>query len=65
MEAPDEDQDVDTNEGEFVFVLEKATLETAKVGKVCHPRCIAQCTETERLNTGCVGLGRCKLNTSA
>ena len=34
MEAPEPDEDLEGTPGEgFIFVLEKATLETAKVGK--------------------------------
>ena len=39
MEVPDEDCDVaGSADANIVFVLEKATLETAKVGKVCRRR---------------------------
>jgi hypothetical protein len=39
MEAPEPDEDATPEEG-FIFVLEKATLETAKVGKVRRLACL-------------------------
>lgn len=51
MEVPDEDEDMQGNaDANIVFVLEKATLETAKVGKVsCGAAFIAHVSVRRRL----------------